>query len=259
MEQLLTADQLEAVITSIRPEIERAVQTAMREALTNIPTTDTVARMIDAKVDPLKAASYEQIQSIDKHLRQSEELLKAAARQMDDAMARFTENMTKVAMSIGELTATDKAQQALIDRLDGTLITVQAQMAVDRKSLTELYVTQQRLTGEIHGDPTNPLQQSVFGLIREMREETGKRFDQVISLHNELGDHYNKLNERLSPIEEYIATQRGMIKKARQAIAEVLKTTRGKVLLGATVAALLSIVPDGSPFHQLIKQFLGLP
>lgn len=243
---------------SIRPELERVVQAAVRDALVNVPTTDTVERMIAMKLEPIKVASGEQINSIDKHLRQSEEMLKTAARAMDEATARFVQHATQVSEHIGALTATDTAQQERINRLEDTLATMQAQSSVDRASVTALFEAQRKLNIEIHGNPTDLLQESVIGLIAKSNEQNQKRFDELVGLHNTLGERYNHLNERLAPIEAYITTQRGLIRKAKAALGEVLKTTRGKLLFGGILAA-LSALPETSPIHAMLKQLLGLP
>lgn len=248
---VLEATDLKELVELLMPEIEDKIRAAVRDAMHDVPTMETVDRMIDAKVDPLKVQIREQTNSLDKHLRQSEADLKDAARTFNKTAADLQVMASNISEKVGGLTAMDTAQQAQINHIQSALTQINTQAAGDRKDIDRINTETHRVKTDIHGDPDNPHVPSLYSIIKLNHEA-------VLNGLQKLETEQQEIGKRLASVEGFITTQKTALKALAGTFKAVWRTGRGKLLIGSLVV-FLSTVPETSPLHVLIKQFLGLP
>jgi len=248
---VLETTELKELVELLMPEIEDKIRAAVRDAMHDVPTLETVDRMIDAKVDPLKVQIREQTNSLDKHLRQSEADLKEAARTFNKSAADLQVLNGQISEKIGGLTAMDASQQGQITQLQNAITTITSQAVGDRKDIDRVVTDAYRLKVDIHGDPDQPHIPSLYGIIKTNHAAILESIKQV-------SDEQRQISERLASVEGFITTQKTALKALVSTFKAVWRTGRGKLLIGAVVAGLTTL-PDTAPFHAIIKSVLGLP
>lgn len=239
--EILTREDVSLIARQVIGDLVRTeVANGISLAFVSVPTKETVERMIEQALTPVRQQHTDDLHSVDRHLREAEGKISAAVRRLDAVSDQFPQFMMDVRGEIGRLVAENEANKVRLSAVELQQAQTNLQGVADRNEIRDLHNKFTDLRNDIHGDPNEPNTPSLFTMQLNRTEEANAQ-------HKEVLRRIDALDTKTATQEKYIETRRGL---ELQLMGAITKLIGSKWIIAAAVAAIAAV--GGAELYEVL-------